>query len=457
MKKLKNEYEYIVIGTGAAGGGCAVELARQGKEVLMLEKGKWHNKLGNKVLAKLMYEGCLLGSKSKQGIMVARGRTVGGSTMIYQGNAFDPQEHLLNAMGIDFRPETEEIKKELNVKPFPDSFFDDCAGGKHLREVATSLGYEMTSQQKFINPELCNPKCDNCMDGCPKGAKWTTREWVKEVVSLGGRLEIKSMVDRLEVDKKNSKVTGVILKNGTVIHSKHVILAGGAIGSAGILQRSGITKLGTQQVGSNFTMDPMTIVLGWNKDKKYGMWNEQSFTHAKEFKEGFIISNTGGFTAWALGCTLSFKSAITNMPRGIFYSKHAMGMFVKFADAPAGTISAKEKIDKEMSAADNSLEEKGIKIIKEIMTKAGANPKSFTCISGVGGHPGCTTAMGKAVNRDFSTEFKGLYICDAGVLPVSPGAPPALNIMGFGRLCAKILTGQVNIEDRYIKEPIASV
>lgn len=59
--------------------------------------------------------------------------------------------------------------------------------------------------------------------------------------------------------------------------------------------------------------------------------------------------------------------------------------------------------------------------------------------------------MGKAVNRDFTTEIQGLYVCDGSLMPVSPGAPPSLSICGMSRLLGKTLTGKVRIEDRFVE------
>ena len=41
LQELKNEYEVIIIGAGAAGGIVAAVLAEAGKEVLLLERGRW--------------------------------------------------------------------------------------------------------------------------------------------------------------------------------------------------------------------------------------------------------------------------------------------------------------------------------------------------------------------------------------------------------------------------------
>ena len=56
--------------------------------------------------------------------------------------------------------------------------------------------------------------------------------------------------------------------------------------------------------------------------------------------------------------------------------------------------------------------------------------------------------MGKLVDIHFQTEHDNLYVCDASVIPVSPGAPPSLAILAFSRLFTKMLLGKVRAEDR---------
>jgi len=57
--------------------------------------------------------------------------------------------------------------------------------------------------------------------------------------------------------------------------------------------------------------------------------------------------------------------------------------------------------------------------------------------------------MGKYADREFRTEFDNLYVCDASVFPVSPGAPPSLSIMAMSRLLAKFMLGKVRPESRF--------
>ncbi|HXZ29619.1 MAG TPA: GMC oxidoreductase [Dehalococcoidia bacterium] len=54
-------------------------------------------------------------------------------------------------------------------------------------------------------------------------------------------------------------------------------------------------------------------------------------------------------------------------------------------------------------------------------------------------HPGGTAAIGKVVDKDFQTKVDGLFVCDASILPVTPGLPPILTIVTLAKRSANVL------------------
>lgn len=454
MKYNYEAYEYIVIGTGPGGAPVARELAKAGKKVLMVERGAYHQKFLGFPFGLRLLERFMLFARSQEGVIIERGITVGGSSMVYQSNVAGPPKKLIDAMGIDFKPETDEIKAEIGVRVLPDRFFEFSKGMTRTLEAAEKMGIPFKAQEKFIDPDRCKMGCDWCMLGCPEGARWTTREYVDEAVAYGADLLHSTKVEKVILTDNKSRVLGVGLADGSVIRGDNIILAAGGIGSPALLLRSGIKRLGSQDVGTNFSMDPMNIILGFSKDSDGGAWGVQSFTHAIESladSEGFLIGNCAALGTYMVNSSFRLDSALKTWYRAPII-KRGIGLFVKLSDEPHGQIHANEKTNKPFTELDHKRMDKGTDISKEILISAGADPSSISILKWAGGHPGGTIAMGKAVNKDFSTEVQGLYVCDGSLMPVSPGVPPSLSIDGMSKLLGKILSGQVKAEQRFVKK-----
>ncbi len=435
--KLNSSYEYIIVGTGAAGGTLAYELSKAGKSVLIIERGAWHKKALGFPFGLRLLHGYAMFSKSKEGAIVGRGITVGGSTMVYNANVFTTPDFIYEKMGIDFRAEVNEIKNDIAINSLPDRFFENAHGGNRVREAAYKMGIPFKSQNKFINPDKCKIGCDWCMIGCRYNAKWTSRELILKALSHSADLMCSTPVNNI-LFNKNRRAIGVTLKNKQNIYGEKIIVSAGGIGTAEILLRSGL-----KNVGRNFFIDPMDIVTGYADTESGGAWKEMTFTHAiTDFvKDGFIIGNVGAanVASLPLGRTNVLKK---NLFKFLPWIKRGIGLFVKLADNHNGEIYENKRFSKPFDDDDRRRMSKGTGIAKEILTRAGIRPSTIVVAESIGGHPGGTAAMGKVVDNNFQTEFKNLYICDASVLPVSPGIPPSLTIMGMSKFFAKKLLGK---------------
>jgi len=447
---MKFEYEYIVIGTGPGGAPVALELAKAGKKVLIIEKGAYHKKMLGLPFGARLNEGYFLFNSTIEGIGMSRGITVGGSSMIYQGNVYEPGDKFINMMGIDFRPEVKEIKNELGVKRLPKNFFGQN-GSKGLQKmitVAAEMGSPFRAQDKFIDPDKCSKSCDYCMLGCSRDAKWTTRTCIEEAVNKhNAELMTSSQVNRLIFNENNKKVIGIELKNSKKIFANKVILAAGGIGSAGIMIRSGISN-----AGKNLFMDPMTIMYGFTDEKNGGSYGDPTFSYAIEShaeKDGFMIGNSKSLGTCMVMALKKGRINVKNLIKLPQY-RQGMGLFVKIADQDKGKVYSNEKTSKIITDFDIQRMNNGLKLAKKIMINSGVNPESIILSRWAGGHPGGTVKMGKFVDRNFKTEFENLYICDASIIPESPGAPPSLAIMGMSRLLSKILLGRINPDERLV-------
>lgn len=416
------ETETVVIGTGPGGATVARELAKKGKSVVLLEKGKARDwSVGNPLAYAAMYDI----RRSRQGILVRRGITPGGSTMIYSGNAYDPPSFLKSDFGIDLATEVADIKEELNIRPVPDHFYQHYPGTRRLVEAAGELGHAMKPQARFIDSDLCDPHCDRCLFGCKRGAKWTARSYVNDAVDAGARLV--TGCDVREILHVNGTANGVAAETDRgplAVFSRRVVLAAGGMGTPEILHRSGIKGAGT-----HFFTDPMAVLLGEMREGP-GTFREITYTFADESRKGeFVFGNVGAVNAFV--AQLAAKN-ISSWPRGVRMKK-LTGMFVKLCDEPSGEIRADGSFHKAFTPKDEALMAKGIEAAKAVMVRAGVRADTIAVAKGIGGHPGGTAAMGRVVGPDLQTAVENLYICDNSIMPVSGGTPPVLTLIALAR------------------------
>ena len=418
----------VVVGSGPGGATIARELARNGEEVLLLEKGRDHQwPIGSIMAYATIYDI----KKSKEGIIVRRGITTGGSTMLYSANCYDPPPFLLKELGIDLSNEVAETKEELHVKPLPEYFYRDYVGTKRLVEAADALGYAMKPQDRFIDPQKCDPRCDSCLFGCSKGAKWTAREYISDAIRFGARLITRCDVQN--VIHSGQKVEGVLAKipKGTVrILANRVVLAAGGFGTPIVLQKSGFSD-----AGRHFFMDPMSVLVGVMREGK-GTFHEMTFTFADESHVGeFVVGNAGAINAFAAQI---MKLKLSYLWRGIQMNRMT-GMFVKLCDEPTGSVNADGSFHKSLTPRDERVMAKGVEIARKIMIKAGVDPATISVAKGIGAHPGGTAAIGRVIGKDLQTKISNLYVCDNSVMPVSGGIPPVLTLVSLGKKLARTL------------------
>ena len=133
--------EVVVVGTGPGGATVARELARAGRSVLLLERGRaernsrWYGTyLG--ALRYLERSGLFF---TPEGIQVVVPSMVGGATGVFAGCAAPPPPWLHERYGIDIRAEVEETIRELGIAPLPPELRGTAS--TRLAQAAQSLGY----------------------------------------------------------------------------------------------------------------------------------------------------------------------------------------------------------------------------------------------------------------------------------------------------------------------------
>lgn len=437
----KMSAEYVVVGSGAGGGTVARELARSGGDVMVLEMGRDISRVGNHAfaMAALDHHGFLT---SEEGMGVARALVTGGSTVITCGTSAMPPAGVFEKHGIDLTPYLEEAEKDLRVTTLPDGTIGEAT--MRLMEAGNMLGMEWVKFQKFVDPEKCEPRFCNCMLGCPKEAKWTSRVYLEEAKSLGARVLPSAKVDEVLLSGGHAVgVRGWSRGLGDLeVEAGTVILSAGGMGTPVILQNSGVFE-----AGQGFFCDPLVFTIGFHPTLKAGFDPPMTVgTFDYWDSDGFLLSPV--LDPWGSFGLEIMKARPSMLPKWPAF-RHAMGIMTKGKDELAGRINADGTFSKQLTHRDRAVLDRGISISRRVLMEAGCPSDSIWVTKARGAHPGGTCRIGEVVDSELATGIENLYVCDASVIPASLAAPVVLTLVALGkRLVDRLLPKPVALERR---------
>ena len=405
----------IVVGTGAGGATAARELAKNGYEVEIMEAGKEFKPLrGILSIGGPLRKIGLLGNektitrlfppmdtiRSANDLVLVRGLTTGGSTVLSCGNMVRA-EHGLKEIGLDLTPEFEEIEKNIGITDFPRERWQQVT--KDMFDSAEKLGLDPKSTPKAVNSVKC-VSCGYCELGCSTGARWDSRRFLDDAIQNGAHLHISSPVEKVIIE--NNQVKGVVVKSRT-IKADIVVLSAGGIGTAQILKASGLPAK------DNLWADIVLTLGGVLKG-------------AKQIKEPPMVWYTK-HEDYILSPYLDILSHWFHKPWRNVSIDDRVGIMVKLAEIEEGAVYADGKVSKSLKAEDRSRLNEAISEARKIMGSAGV---SGPYINGVhnGGHLGGTVPLNKDDVSTMKPSWlpKGLWVADLSLAPRSQGLPTIL-------------------------------
>jgi len=427
--KIKTDkYDYLIVGSGAGGGTLARELAKRGKRPLVVEAGKLEEKVGTFSDVMRFFDKSKMipvPKKSREGVFLYRAIMAGGSTVISCGNGVRCLEKELSELGVNIEVELAEAEAEMPVAPIAEKLLSD--GSREIMRASQELGYNMGLMPKFINDKACR-KCGNCAYGCINNAKWTSLDYLKEAEGNGAQVIYNTRCS--EFITENGKVKGIraASPDGEVeLMADVVVLAAGGLGTPEILLKSGIKNAGTG-LFLDLYVNTYGITDGLNQAYEPTM---AIVSHDFYESDGFIISPFVQHPR--------FMKLIEVGIKGITMSdKKTIGIMTKIRDESTGQVYPDGSVSKRVTEKDRQKLNKGADVSREILKKAGARSTAVSKSMG-GSHPGGTAAVGRVVDKDLQTEVNNLFVCDASVLPISPGLPPILTIAALAKRLAKTL------------------
>jgi choline dehydrogenase-like flavoprotein len=431
IRKLQTDV--VIVGSGPGGASVAKELAKQGKKVVILERGRNYKRVGNTLSTFLIID-----KKSllfpEGGVRIGRALTTGGSSVIYCGTAVLPPKWIAEKYKIDLSEFVEAARREIGIKPLPDRLIG--AASQRIMEAAHDLGLNWNPLDKFIDAEKCEPKCSQCMFGCTKGAKWTARNYVQEAVESGATLTNQALVQEVLVDNKQAVGVRVSTPGGELtVEAKITVLAAGGMATPVLLQRAGIFD-----AGHGLFVDPLIITYGAYDGP--GSWRDIPMTAGTlEFApEGIVMTDLA--YPWSFYLLNAYWKGLRYLPRFLGYQS-VMGIMTKVRDGLNGRVNLDGTISKHISNEERHKLDRGANLAEKILRRAGARPESIYTAPIGAAHPGGTARIGQVVNTELETQIRNLYVCDSSIIPEPMGLPPVWTIIAFGKRLARRLSSMV--------------
>jgi len=395
---------YVIIGTGAGGAIIARELAKNNLPVTIIEKGPY-------IKSKDAFN---YYDKYNETVDLLTTTCIGGATIVSMSNMVRALDEELRDYDVDLTEAYKYVEELVGVHQLDDSHIGK--GTQAFLDAGEELGLNTMKMPKAIREDDCI-QCGKCAFGCPADAKWSGKDFVDEAVEAGATLITDA--EATEIMTENDIACGVkYIKDNQeqVIEADKVILSAGAIGSTFILRNTGISEAGRE-----LFFDPFVSVGGYLKDINF---NTEVQMAGLVIGENFVLSP-------------HFSSFIrANIPDDNVTDNDILSIMVKTPDEAKGYIDDDGEVEKINPIQDIRYLAEGTATAGFILEKAGVDPNTIGSTVYRGAHPGGTAAIGKIVDSNLETEIENLYVCDASVLPISPGKPPILTILALAKRLA---------------------
>lgn len=307
-------YDVVIVGSGAAGGTVAQELAplvADGLRVLVLEKGPRvpDQQLNGRELqmAEALYaEGG--GVLTAEGTMtLAFAEALGGSTTVYTGTSMIAPERVIARWGVpglshaDLAMRSRRFMEENNVHYLPPYQLNDnnLLFLEGCREAGLPVRQFPVNVKGCVGSSLCNL-------GCAHGAKQGTHrvqlphaeQHGVEVATRAEVLRIEDHVLRVRVTAPAAGALGAAPEwapGEYSVRASAIVLAAGAVGTPALMLRSPLPAR-LPRLGEGFTCHPALILAAEHaRDVRVDVGHPKSFFVDRAAEERFVLETCAYF------------------------------------------------------------------------------------------------------------------------------------------------------------------
>jgi len=474
------EFDFVVIGSGAAGAVAAHTLVEHGFSVAIVEEGPWikTREMTNNV------DDVFTRAIRDRGMQVAEGRTfipmlqaraVGGSTLINSAIAWRIPGDVLHEWktdhGVDL-PEDElgahfdVLERDLSVRPVADDVLGE--NSRTFLEQCAKRGYAAAPMKRY---DLGCEGSGRCLQGCPNARKQgMSVTYVPWALAKGARLLTSCKVDRVELT--GGRATGVLARaeSGAKVHLRArlgVFVAASTLQSPNVLYRSGVRA---RALGRHFCAHPgvgMGAALGRRVHMTFGATQGAESIHFRQserFKLETISMPPELAVARMPGVGRDLLRRMTRLDEVAVWAAQIRAR----AEGTVGrNLFGHDKIRYTPTEDDVRIARKALSTLAELFFDAGATevwpgvhglpqalktaddvrllregPLDPRAYSWVATHLFGAARMGPSASTSVvDTGFQvhgttGLYVVDSSVFPTNLGVNPQHSIMGLSRYAA---------------------
>lgn len=486
------ECDVLIVGSGAGGAVAADTLAAAGLDVLVIEAGGHYNRDNYpsdhlEAISELYRDAGLTIAEGRPPIPVPVAKVVGGTTVINSGTCFRAPDSVLEdwrqRFGVswahDLDADFAEAEQTLHVTQLDPERMG--RNGQLAMEGAAAIG--ASAAPIFRNAGSC-VQCSSCPFGCEIDAKRGMHvSYLPRAVAAGAR--VRAGVEATRILVEDGRAVGVEsaidprtggnsrTRGGayTVRARKAVILAGGALGTPELLQRSG---LGGRHVGRNLHIHPACWV-GARYEEEVRGWEGvmQSFYVDEWERERILLEAT--FTPLAFGGAWLLGAGVEHQRRMLDFG-HVGSIGVHLCDRSSGRVGlgSEGSLRASYKLIDDDARRLafGIARAAEVHFAAGAT-EVYPNIARVGVlkpgdlaqfeatafkpaelrleafHPMGTARMAAdpsegACGIDGAVHgTRDLYVADGSLFPTSVGVNPMMTIIAFSKHVARGVAGEM--------------
>jgi choline dehydrogenase-like flavoprotein len=311
-RDLVLEADVVIVGTGAGGGVTADILSAAGLDVVMLEEGPLKSSRDFKMREAEAYPQLYQESAARKtldkGVNILQGRCVGGGTTVNWTSSFRTPGPTLaywqRTFGLadlgaqSMQPWFERMEAALGIGPWQEAPNEN---NELLRVGTAKLSIPSAAIRRNVRG------CWNlgyCGMGCPTNAKQSMLvTTVPAALTRGARLLTHARVERLSV--RGGRVEALqavaldaagVAPNGrrVTVRARHYVLAAGAIGTPGILLRSGAPDP-HRRLGMRTFLHPTIISAAVMPERVDGYAGAPQTIYSDHFLDSVPIDGPMGF------------------------------------------------------------------------------------------------------------------------------------------------------------------